>query len=185
MWKIGVCLVFAGLTGSAAMVAADGPARPSGFEPLPAPDVAGVWAGEGWGRVELRRTKPVVYDGTYAETWGDGTGKVHVEGSSSQQRFLGAWRQGDDRFGDISIRLVRDGSASAIRGAYTTDPACKIEPANPKLADLECSNGGGRGEDSADPPSQTPQPTPAARRGETGHHCSRLAGRGSKGSSSC
>ena len=36
-----------------------------------------------------------------------------------------------------AIRLVRDGSGREIRGAYTTDPACKIEPANPKLADLE------------------------------------------------
>jgi hypothetical protein len=113
----------------------------TGLSLPPAPNVSGTWNGEDWGNVELHRTREGVYDGTYTDTWGEGIGKIHLKWSPQQQRFLGTWRQGADRFGEISIRMRKDGKT--IRGAYTTDPHCKIAPADPKLADLEWNKGAG------------------------------------------
>ena len=52
--------------------------------------------------------------------------------SRIERRFNGTWREGEDRFGELSIRLV-DGE---IRGALTTDARSKINPATPRLADV-------------------------------------------------
>jgi hypothetical protein len=111
------------------------PAFRSGFTPPPAPVLSSAWRGEEWGEVVLRQVKPGEYEGTYTDTWGTDTGRLRLIWSPQQQRFLGTWREGTARFGDISLRLAKDGKT--IRGAYTTDARSKIRPANPKLADLQ------------------------------------------------
>ena len=56
---------------------------------------------------------------------GKGPGKIDLKWSRIERRFNGTWREGeDDRFGDISVRLVDN----EIRGALTTDPNRKSTP---------------------------------------------------------
>ena len=52
--------------------------------------------------------------------------------SRIERRFNGTWRAGEDRFGDISVRLV----GNELRGAYTNDPKSRINAETPRLADL-------------------------------------------------
>lgn len=98
------------------------------------PDIAGQWSGEGWGQVVLTQTAPGQYTGTYTDTVGKEKepGKIELKWSRIERRFNGAWSEGENRFGDLSIRLVD----KEIRGALTTDPMSKINPATPRLADL-------------------------------------------------
>ncbi len=97
-------------------------------------DIAGQWAGEGWGRVTLTQTAPGEYTGTYTDTVGKEKepGKIDLKWSRIERRFNGAWSEGEDRFGDLSIHPV----GQEIRGALTTDAKSKINPATPRLADL-------------------------------------------------
>ena len=99
------------------------------------PDIAGKWQGESWGQVTLTQTAPGQYTGTYADTVvkEKEPGKIDLKWSRIERRFNGTWQEGDnDRFGDLSIRLADQ----EIRGALTTDPNSKINPATPRLADL-------------------------------------------------
>ena len=97
------------------------------------PDIAGQWSGEGWGQVVLNQTAPGQYAGTYTDTVGKKEpGKIELKWSRIERRFNGTWSEGEDRFGELSIRLVD----KEIRGALTTDPKSKINPATPRLADL-------------------------------------------------
>ena len=96
------------------------------------PDIAGKWSGEGWGQVVLRETAPGEYAGTYSDTVGKQPGKIELKWSRIECRFNGQWSEGEDRFGELSLRLVDQ----EIRGALTTDPKSKINPATPQLADL-------------------------------------------------
>ena len=96
------------------------------------PDIAGHWSGEDWGQVVLTEIAPGEYAGRYTETVGKGPGKIELKWSRIERRFNGAWSEGQDRFGDLSIRLAD----REIRGALTTDPKSKINPATPRLADL-------------------------------------------------
>ncbi len=115
------------------------------------PDIAGRWAGEDWGQVVLRQTAPGEYTGTYTETVARSKepGKIELKWSRVERRFNGTWREGDDRFGDISLRLA----GNEIRGAITTDAKSKINPATPRLADLLWVRGGG-GEPTSPPHSR-------------------------------
>ncbi len=94
------------------------------------PDISGQWRGEDWGQVALRQTSPGEYTGTYSETVGKGPGKIELKWSRIERQFNGTWSEGEDRFGDLSIRLADE----EIRGALTTDPKSKINPATPRLA---------------------------------------------------
>ena len=114
------------------------------------PDIAGKWSGEDWGQVVLTQTAPGQYSGTYTETEGKGPGKIDVKWLRIERRFNGTWSEGEDRFGDLSIRLADQ----EIRGALTTDRKSKINPATPRLADLLWK----RGEYTAN----SGQPVPAA-----------------------
>lgn len=105
--------------------------RPVG-EPEKAADLSGRWQGEEWARVELKAVKPGTYEGTYTDTFGPGPGTISLTWEAFDRRFNGTWAEGKDRFGTISVRL--DGGE--IRGAFTTDPNCKIRPGKPALADL-------------------------------------------------
>ena len=96
------------------------------------PSIAGHWTGEDWGQVVLKKTNDAEYTGTYTETVGKQPGEIQLKWSRIERRFNGTWREGDDRFGDISIHPVGD----EIRGALTTDATSKINPATPRLADL-------------------------------------------------
>ena len=57
---------------------------------------------------------------------------MEVKWSKVERRFNGSWREGQDRFGEISLRLAGD----EIRGAFTTDTKSKLNPGTPALADL-------------------------------------------------
>ncbi len=95
-------------------------------------EIAGEWCGEEWGQVVLNKTNDMEYAGTYTDTFGKQPGKIQLKWSRIERRFNGTWREGEDRFGKISIRLV----GQEIRGAHTTDPKSRINPATPRLADL-------------------------------------------------
>ena len=101
------------------------------FSPEP-PNIAGQWSGEEWGQVVLKKTNAAEYTGTYTETLGKNPGVIQLKWSRIERRFNGTWREGEDRFGELSVRLVNN----EIRGALTTDPKSKINPATPRLADL-------------------------------------------------
>jgi len=96
------------------------------------PDIAGRWTGEGWGNVALERTQPGKYDGTYTDTSDEQDGTIELKWSRIERRFNGSWREGRDRYGKISVRLVGD----EIRGAWTTNKKSKIVSGTPRLADL-------------------------------------------------
>ena len=96
------------------------------------PDIAGQWTGDNWGQVVLKKTSGTEYTGTYSDTVGKQPGKIQLKWSRIEGRFNGAWWEGEDRFGDISLRLV----GKEIHGALTTDGKSKINPATPRLADL-------------------------------------------------
>jgi tRNA A-37 threonylcarbamoyl transferase component Bud32 len=95
-------------------------------------DISGEWTGDGWGKVVLHRTGPTEYAATYTDTVGKEPGKIELKWSRIERRYNGAWSEGKDRFGKISVRQVGD----EIRGALTTDRASKINPGTPELADL-------------------------------------------------
>ncbi|MBI1323783.1 protein kinase [bacterium] len=97
-----------------------------------APDVAGTWHGDDWGTVRLESKAPGTLEGTFEDTVNGQPGKLKLQWSRVERRFVGDWREGDDRFGKISVRLDGD----TIRGAITTDPASKVNPGTPQLADL-------------------------------------------------
>ena len=99
------------------------------------PDIAGQWSGEEWGQVVLKKTGDTEYTGTYSATAGKPRGEIQLQWSRVERRFNGTWREGEDRFGELSVRRVGD----EIRGALTTDPKSKINPATPRLADLTWS----------------------------------------------
>jgi hypothetical protein len=96
------------------------------------PEIAGQWSGEDWGTVVLKQTLPGEYTGVYRENVGAKPGRIALEWSPTEGRFNGTWREAEDRFGELSLRLEDD----EIRGAYTTDPRSNINPAHPKLADV-------------------------------------------------
>jgi serine/threonine-protein kinase len=96
------------------------------------PEIAGQWSGDEWGQVELTPSAPGQYTGTYTDTVGKAPGKIELKWSRIERRFNGTWSEGDDRFGDLSVRFVDH----QIRGALTTDPNSKINPATPRLADV-------------------------------------------------
>jgi len=96
------------------------------------PDIAGWWTGEDWGKVQLKHLGSGEYEGTYSDTFGKDPGQIQLKWSRIERRFNGTWREGEDRFGELSLRLVKE----EIRGALTTDARSKINPGTPRLADL-------------------------------------------------
>ena len=96
------------------------------------PDISGQWTGDEWGQVVLKKTDDTDYTGTYTDIVGKPPGELHLKWSRIERRFNGTWREGEDRFGELSVRKVGD----EIHGALTTDPKSKINPATPRLADL-------------------------------------------------
>jgi hypothetical protein len=96
------------------------------------PDIGGQWSGEDWGTVVLNLNTPGEYTGSYIENVGTKPGKIQLKWSQIERRFNGTWREGDDRFGELSLRLL----GNEIRGAYAADPKSKINHARPQLADV-------------------------------------------------
>ncbi|MEX2317002.1 MAG: protein kinase [Pirellulales bacterium] len=96
------------------------------------PEIAGEWTGEEWGRVVLNKVNDGEYKGTYTDTFGPRPGEIELRWSRLERRFNGTWREGEDRFGEVSIRLAGD----EIRGANTTDVRSRINPGTPKLVDF-------------------------------------------------
>ena len=94
------------------------------------PDIAGRWSGEDWGQVALSPATAGEYSGTFSDTVSKQPGKLSLRWSRIERRFNGTWSEGEERFGELSIRLAGD----EIRGALTTDSKSKINPATPRLA---------------------------------------------------
>ena len=94
------------------------------------PDISGNWQGGDWGKVALTQAAPGQYSGTYSDGVGKGPGKIELKWSRIERQFNGTWGEGDDRFGTLSVQLAEN----EIRGALTTDPNSKINPATPRLA---------------------------------------------------
>ncbi|MFO0885147.1 MAG: protein kinase [Pirellulales bacterium] len=96
------------------------------------PEIAGTWQGEDWGTVVLKSEAAGQYAGEFSETVGTAPGQLHLKWSRIERRFNGTWKDGDERLGDLSLRLVD----AQIRGAYSTSANSKTNPATPRLADL-------------------------------------------------
>jgi len=96
------------------------------------PDISGRWTGDEWGQVVLEEKQTGTYEGTYTDTFGTQAGELQLQWSRIERRFKGTWREGEDRYGKISVRMLDD----RIRGAWTTNEKSRINPANPELADL-------------------------------------------------
>jgi len=101
------------------------------------PDIAGHWTGDDGMNVQLKHVGSGAYEGGYSATKGNQAGQVQLTWSQTKQRFTGTWREGDDRFGELSLR-VKD---KEIHGALTVDPKSKIDPAKPVLTDLKWVKG--------------------------------------------
>ena len=109
-----------------------------------APDIAGHWAGEDWGDVELTQKQPGEFEGTFAigQQADDRTqasvgrrdvGTLNLKWSRLERRFSGTWQIDDSAKGRISLRLA-DGE---IRGAMTTSRGEKGHLGTPRLGDFE------------------------------------------------
>ncbi|QDT80222.1 Serine/threonine-protein kinase PrkC [Gimesia maris] len=96
------------------------------------PDIAGKWRSEEWGTVTLNLEEGGQYAGTYQEPDNAASGTVDLKWSRIERRFNGTWREGEARFGKLSIRLADD----EIRGAWTTSRQSRVNPGTPELADL-------------------------------------------------
>ncbi len=96
------------------------------------PEIAGTWQGEDWGSVVLKSEAAGQYAGEFSETVGKVPGQLHLKWSRIERRYNGSWKDGDERLGDLSLRLVD----RQIRGAYSTSANSKTNPATPRLADL-------------------------------------------------
>ncbi|HWB12426.1 MAG TPA: hypothetical protein VG826_24590 [Pirellulales bacterium] len=81
----------------------------------------------------LKKLSDSEYTGEYSDATGKRPGELHLAWNRIERRFNGTWHEGDDRFGELSVRLVGD----EVRGALTTDPKSRINPATPRLADLK------------------------------------------------
>jgi hypothetical protein len=95
-------------------------------------DISGEWTGDDWGQVILKKSGAGQYTGTYTDTYGKEPGKIELNWSRIERRYNGAWSEGKDRIGKISVRMV----ANEIRGAWTTNRKSEINPGTPALADL-------------------------------------------------
>lgn len=96
------------------------------------PEIAGTWQGEDWGTVILKPEAAGQYAGEFSETVGTVPGQLQLKWSRIERRYNGSWKDGDQRLGDLSLRLVDQ----QIRGAYSTSANSKTNPATPRLADF-------------------------------------------------
>jgi hypothetical protein len=96
------------------------------------PEIAGQWSGEDWGTVLLNKMNPGEYTGAYSRTAGTKPGEIQLKWSETEQRYNGAWRDGEEQFGELSLKLAGD----ELRGAHTTDPKSKIKNSRPQLGDV-------------------------------------------------
>jgi serine/threonine protein kinase/DNA-binding beta-propeller fold protein YncE len=147
------------------------------IQPSPEPpNIAGQWNGEGWGNVVLTKSGDKEYTGTYSDTLGKNPGEIYLKWSKVENRFSGTWREGEDRFGEISVRLVKN----EIRGATTTDAKSKINPGTPRLADLTWVKGKAATIPKPPPAPKTPllDPADAKKRAEIPQSLLQMAGGG-------
>jgi serine/threonine protein kinase len=96
------------------------------------PDIAGKWTGEEWNTVVLEAQQPGWYNGTYTDSENGIAGTVRLKWSRFERRFNGTWQQSEDRFGELSLRLV----GKEIRGARTIDPSSEVDATTPRLSDF-------------------------------------------------
>ena len=99
------------------------------------PDITGKWYGKDWGEVKLEHQSLGHYKGVYSDTQGDHPGTMEIEWSRIERRFNGTWREGEDRFGKISLQHADDG----LSGGYTTSENSRINGDRPKLGGLQWS----------------------------------------------
>ena len=95
----------------------------------PTTDIAGQWSGEEWGQVVLKKTNASEYTGTYSDTDTKHPGEFQLRWSRIERQFTGTWREGDDRFGGISVSPV----GNDLHVAYGADANCKDHPGTPRM----------------------------------------------------
>ncbi|MEZ6097583.1 MAG: protein kinase [Pirellulaceae bacterium] len=102
------------------------------------PDISGHWLSQEWGKIELRSTDDGRYEGTFHKVIAtDNTpqsevGKLELKWSRLERRFNGTWREDNDHFGKLSLRLVD----AEIHGGWTTSTKANRDEQHPRLADL-------------------------------------------------
>lgn len=113
------------------------------------PDISGTWHSDEWGDIELVEAKPGRYEGTFTKTAllrkqlaqqdqllkeaaPANPGKLDLKWSRVERRFNGTWREDNDHFGSLSIRMVN----AELRGGWTTSDKAKLDAQHPRLSDL-------------------------------------------------
>ena len=94
------------------------------------PDISGQWTGDGWGTIILNRVGETEISGLYSDAKKT-TGELQLKWSRTDGRFHGTWQEGNERFGEITLRVVKN----EIRGAVTSDARSKIAK-DPRLTDF-------------------------------------------------
>ena len=102
------------------------------------PDIAGQWQSDEWGAIELRKLKPGEYSGEMGLVNNESadTEKIQctlsLKWSRTERRFNGSWRENQDHFGKLSLRMVED----EIRGGWTTSNNAVRDEDHPRLGDF-------------------------------------------------
>lgn len=113
-----------------------------GFAPVPPyrprpekQDLTGSWSGTEWGVVRLAKSKSGEYEGAYSDTYGPRPGQIRLAWSAKEARFVGTWREGRDRFGELAVKLLAGGKSAD--GHHSADPSCKINGGSPMRASFQ------------------------------------------------
>lgn len=101
------------------------------------PELTGEWSGDGWGNVVLKQVTPEEYTGTCTGILDAQPAEIQLKWSPDEQRFNGTWRDGGERFGELSIRRV----GNQVRGAFTTVRSSTLTPAAPRLGEVAWTKG--------------------------------------------
>lgn len=83
------------------------------------PEIAGAWHGTGWGDVVLRADGT----GSYSDTYSSGPGRLQIH-RTGPRTYAGTWGESARRHGVVV--LVFEAGGGTLRGAWSPDPECSL-----------------------------------------------------------
>ena len=107
------------------------------FQATQAPDIAGEWSGADWGNVTIVASTSGRFTGKYSGEGLRSAGDIELKWSRIERRFNGSWRDGSQRLGRISLRVVDD----ELDGGWTTDKDVSKSVEFPRLGSLKWKQG--------------------------------------------
>jgi hypothetical protein len=114
-----------------------------GWQKKNGPDLEGIWHGSGWGSVQLERTGPGAFQGTYTSTYGKDVGRISLSWNPGAGRYEGTWGEGAYRHGRVWVRP--DERAAEFSGAFSADPDCEHRPGDPASFEFRWTRNPGAG----------------------------------------